>query len=141
MTRKAKVMAKKRVIKKTLGRPTTYTQALVTMAWAYIKNYKTKHGHEFPSVVGLCSVVNRSRSTLYRWSDEHSDIYQKEFKDILAKLNEEQELVLLNNGINGKFNSNITKLVLGKHNYHEKIDTENTANISVTIEKADAGTL
>ncbi len=116
MTRKAKVMAKKRVIKKTLGRPTTYTQALVTMAWAYIKNYKTKHGHEFPSVVGLCSVVNRSRSTLYRWSDEHSDIYQKEFKDILAKLNEEQELVLLNNGINGKFNSNITKLVLGKHN-------------------------
>jgi len=136
-------MAKKKVkaAKNPVGRPVTYTEAVVKVAWAYIENYKTKYKHEFPSVVGLCSVLDRSRSTLYRWADENAGEYHKEFKDVLAKLNETQELVLLNNGINRTFNSNICKLVLGKHGYHEKLDTDQTTKLVVSIGDADAATL
>ena len=40
--------------------------------------------------------------------------------------------MLLNKGIRGEFNSNITTLVLGKHGYHKKVDTELTGNLEVT---------
>jgi hypothetical protein len=32
----------------------------------------------------------------------------------------------LNNGLNSKFNSNITKLVLGKHGYHDRAQQADT---------------
>jgi hypothetical protein len=33
---------------------------------------------------------------------------------------------LLNNGLNGSFNSTITKLILNKHDYTEKSEVHNT---------------
>jgi hypothetical protein len=37
-----------------------------------------------------------------------------------------QSKTLVNNGLNNTFNSAITKLVLGKHGYHEKMDQDIT---------------
>ena len=91
--------------------------------------------------MGLCDVIDRSRTSIYRWGDENSDVYEPEFSDILEKLNTKQQKVLLNNGINGKFNSNITKLVLGKHGFHDKVDTDQTTKLVVSIGDKDAGTL
>lgn len=34
--------------------------------------------------------------------------------------------MLLKNGLNNTFNSNITKLVLGKHGYHDRAQPEST---------------
>lgn len=100
------------------GRPTKWSPELEEQAWAYIEEYE-KHGDAFPSVVGLCKAINRSRSVLYTWASDET----KNFKDILATINEHQELVALNKGITGEYNATIVKLLLGKHGYHDKVDS------------------
>jgi hypothetical protein len=69
------------------------------------------------------SVLGISRDTLYDWA-KHDD---KKFSDILSECNAEQERTLLNMGLIGEYNSNIVKLVLGKHGYNEKQEEEKQA--------------
>jgi hypothetical protein len=101
------------------GRPSTYTDEVIQKAYDYIDNYSSKYGDEIPSVVGLSIVLERARDTMYAWRD---DVEKPEFSDILDIVNAVQQKVLLNKGLNGQFNSNMTKLVLGKHGFHEKQD-------------------
>lgn len=99
-----------------MGRPTDYTENMLRLARRYHVEYKDA-GDEIPSVVGLAAYIGRARTTIHRWANEEG---KEEFRDILDEINETQAQVLVNNGLNGKFNSNITKLVLGKHGYHDK---------------------
>lgn len=101
-----------------MARSSELTDEIIQEAKNYAINF-ADHGHAIPSVVGLCSVINRSRSTIYRWAE----IEGGGFRDILDEINERQELELLNKGLRDDFNSNITKLVLGKHGYHDKSDS------------------
>jgi len=68
-------------------------------------------------VVGLVKYIERSKTCVYEWAKDED---KKEFKDILERINEIQRQVLINKGLSGEFNSNITKLVLGKHGFSEK---------------------
>ncbi len=97
------------------GRPTKLTDELLEIARAYPDTFREEHKHTIPSAVGLARVLGISRSTLYNWADENA-----EFLDILDNVNTQQEMELLNNGLGGAFNAQITKLVLGKHGYHDK---------------------
>lgn len=97
-----------------MARPTKMTPDLLEIARAYPDNFEY-YEHPMPSAVGLARVLRISRSTLYKWADEN-----EAFSDILEDVNTQQELELLNKGITGAFNSQITKLALGKHGYHDK---------------------
>lgn len=97
-----------------MARPTKMTPELLEIAREYPENFGD-HQHAIPSVVGLAKVLGIARSTLYNWGEEH-----EEFLDILEAVNEAQEFECLDRGITGVFNSQITKLVLGKHGYHDK---------------------
>lgn len=99
-----------------VGRPTTYTSEVVEKAKEYLTNYG-EAGDVIPSAVGLAKYIERSRACIYTWSKEEG---KEEFSDILEEVNELQNQVLINKGLSGEFNSNITKLVLGKHGYSEK---------------------
>lgn len=99
-----------------MARPTKYSTALVEKAQHYLDNFE-EYDEVIPSAVGLALVLNITRSTLYEWAKDDN---KKEFSDILDNINKKQEQVLLKNGLNNKFNSNITKLVLGKHGYHDR---------------------
>ena len=101
------------------GRPTDYSPELVAKASEYLDKYE-EQGDMIPSVVGLCKYIGRSRACIYRWAEQED---KKEFSDILDDINETQSRVLINKGLSGDFNSNITKLVLGKHGYHDKQDS------------------
>lgn len=115
------------------GRPTDYKPELVEKAKSYIEKYQ-KQGDMIPSVVGLCKYIGISRSCINRWGTEEG---KEEFKDILDNINETQQLVLINKGLSSEFNSNITKLVLGKHGFHEKQVREHEGEIGFTqIERA-----
>ena len=96
------------------GRPKTLTSEVKKKARDYINDFES-YGHAVPSLVGLCRVINRSRQTLYNWSNDDS-----EFLDILEAINENQELVTLNKSLTGEYNATIAKLLLGKHSYTDK---------------------
>jgi len=115
------------------GRPTDYNEEVLATAQAYLTDYEN-HGHAIPSVAGLAKVLKKSRDTLYDWA-KHKD--KVEFSDILRQIVSDQELVLLNKGLTGAFNAQITKLVLGKHGYTDKQDlTSDGKSIGFTITNA-----
>ncbi len=89
------------------GRPTKYTKELIEKAKDYVDNYM-EHEDMIPSIASLSLVLGVDRSTLYAWEKEY-----KEFSYILADIKAKQEKILINKGLSGDFNSNITKLVLG----------------------------
>lgn len=97
------------------GRPTKLSKEVIQQAWDYVDGFEA-YGHAVPSVVGLCKVINRARSTVYAWSEEENN----EFSDILRAINENQELVTFNRALTGDYNASIAKLLLGKHGYSDK---------------------
>ena len=66
----------------------------------------------------MCKFINRSRSIVYEWRDKKLG----EFSDILAQCMDNQHLELTNRGLKGDHNSAITKLMLTKHGYADKVD-------------------
>ena len=98
------------------GRPTKYTPALLKKANEYLTDYN-HYDAKFRSHVGLSLYLEVNRETLYDWAKQDS---KKEFSNILDRILSVQHEMLVGNGISGEFNSNITKLVLGKHGYHDK---------------------
>lgn len=127
--------------KGSVGRPTKFTPELVKKAQHYLENFDSEeYGDSIPSVVGLALVVGVRRETLHVWANKDGGFYNEEIAEILADLNATQERVLINSGLNGSFNSNITKLVLGKHGYHDKQDTH-VKEFNVNIGGKDADTL
>jgi len=116
------------------GRPTKYNSKVREIAEAYIENYESEHEHAIPSIVGLANILKVQRQTIYNWGDDN-----EEFLDILEEINQKQEIILITKGLKSEFNSNITKLALGKHGYHDKIDNQSTMNVTIT--EKDAGLL
>lgn len=103
------------------GRPTDYTPEIVQKARDYINGDWINLGHKIPSVARLSIHLNLSRTTIYDWASQEG---KEEFTHILNELQAMQEFTLIENGLDGTFNSAIAKLVLGKHGYHEKLDHE-----------------
>lgn len=106
------------------GRPTKYTPELLVAAHDYIDNWSPTPDDVIPEImpshVGLADCLDIRRETLYLWA---KDPEKEEFINILDKVLRKQELILLANGLRKEFDSGITKLVLGKHGYHEKVDS------------------
>jgi len=117
------------------GRPTKYTPEFLTIAKDYLDKFNSKYEDQIPSIAGLAVVSNISRETLRVWGTEEG---KEEFSAILAKILAKQESILINKGLSGEFNSNITKLALGKHGYHEKHDVGGQSDNPVAVVEADA---
>ncbi len=105
-----------------VGRPPKYNKGILEKAYAYLEDYE-QAGDVIPSIVGLALALDLHRETIHAWDREDG---KKEFSDMLEKINQKQQQVLISKGLTGDFNSNITKLVLGKHGFHDKQDTEHT---------------
>jgi len=101
-----------------MARPQEYNEKVLEQTKDYLENFRV-YGDVIPSVAGLALHLNKARSTVYEWR-QHED--KQEFADILHNILSLQEKLLINNGLTGEFNSNITKLVLGKHGYTDKTD-------------------
>lgn len=99
------------------GRPQEYNQNYTEKAEEYLENI----GKDLPSIEGLAVFLEVHRSTIYDWRDKFS-----EFSDILEKLLALQAEKLMNNGLQGKWNATISKLILTKHGYSDKNETDIT---------------
>lgn len=100
------------------GRPTKYTPELLEKCRQYIEQWE-ETGDMIPSNEGLQLFVGISSACLYDWANQED---KKEFSEILEEIQLRQRRRLINGGLSGDLNSNITKLVLGKHGYHDKTD-------------------
>lgn len=85
-----------------------------------------------PKAAGLALHLGVNRSTLYEWAKVHP-----EFSNILERINATQEDRVINKAIEGTYNSNIAKLLLGKHGYKESFDHtsdgEKITSINVSV--------
>lgn len=73
----------------------------------------------YPLVEELALHLGVSRRVLYDWADRY-----KEFLHILEECNDKQASTVLRGSMNGDFNAQISKLMLGKHGYKEMSETD-----------------
>lgn len=109
-----------------IGRPSKYCQELLEAAEAYLVNYEAA-GDLVPSVVGLAISIGISKSTCYEWA-KYED--RKAFSDILTRVENLQEQKLMQGGLGGDFNPAITKMMMTKHGYSDRIETDNKHDVS-----------
>ena len=102
------------------GRPPKW-QDCVDPAWEYINGGFVEENDVMPSVAGLAVFLSCSRESIHTWSPEHQD-----FSDIVKALLAKQEKMLANGGLLNEYNASITKLLLTKHGYSEKVETAHT---------------
>jgi hypothetical protein len=99
------------------GRPSKLTPEIIERAYDYLQHFE-KYGDVIPSAAGLAVISEVSEQTVYNWDCEA----HPEFFGLLAKLKAKQQQVLITKGLSGDFNAAITKLVLSKHGYHDRVE-------------------
>lgn len=111
-------MAKSKRGRENEGRPTDYTEELLSKAQAYLDE-SIDNKEFYPSIAELSFELDIARKTIYEWIGQED---KKQFSDIVEKILTLQEIRLSENGLQGKYNSSITKLMLTKHGYTDKQD-------------------
>lgn len=112
----------------TAGRPTSYTDDLLGKAREYLTDFESQD-EVTPTIAGLSMYIGIARATVYDWASQPE---KQEFSDIVEKVMQKQELMLVSSGLKGDFNASITKLALTKHNYSDKTETDNLHTFDFT---------
>jgi len=108
----------------TKGRPTKLTPELIELAQNYVNEGDTNDPTSLlPTIERLCILLGVHRDTLYAWEKENADI-----SDILTHLRFVQGDKLIQNSLIGRYNANISKMMLSKHGYVEQTATDITTN-------------
>lgn len=107
---------------KKIGRPSELAECLDKAKNYLLGDYKTV-GDIVPSVAGLACYLGKHKSTMYSYAEQ-----SQAFSDTLAAIKTLQENRLINGGLNGSFNSTITKLMLANHGYREKQDIDHQSS-------------
>ncbi len=105
-----------------LGRPTKYDGDMQSKADWYVRSYKELN-EVVPTAAGLCVHLDVNRSTLYEWAAKHPL-----FSNTLDRINQIQELNLVNGSLANTMNANIAKLMLANHGYSDKIQQDNISS-------------
>lgn len=107
-----------------VGRPSQYTPKIVKAAWEYANGGWIAAGDKVPSVAGLACVIGIRRETCHAWASDP----ENEFSNILKVIAEKQERELVNNGLTGDFVAPITKMMLTKHGYSDRVEQDHTSS-------------
>ena len=115
------------------GRPTKFNEELKEKALHYIENFQ-EYGDIVPSIEALALELGVHRSTLHDWATNKDH----PFSDILEKCNQRQVRVLFNGSLSGGMNAQITKLMLGKQGYSEKLEQDHTSSDGTMTPKSNS---
>ena len=121
------------------GRPTKLTEEMFAKAADYVENHES-YGDPVPTAVGLALELGVNRSTCYDWARN-----DERFSAIFTRVEETQERRLVRGGLEGKYNPAITKMMLTKHGYSDKVEQAHTSpdgsmsptRIEITAPNAD----
>jgi hypothetical protein len=119
------------------GRPTKLTEELLEKAKTYLGTcYVTpiyaKSGAlsyadvKLPKIASFALFLGINRDTVYEWCKGDSELAQQ-FADIVKEINTSQEEMLIDKGLGGIFQPKTTGMMLSKHGYSEKIETDLTS--------------
>jgi hypothetical protein len=97
---------------------------MVDEARRYIANHEY-FDDPVPTVAGLACVLGVTRKTIYEWVKDET---KGAFCDILEELGQRQERVLVRGGLGGDFNAPISKMMLTKHGYSDKVENDHTSS-------------
>jgi hypothetical protein len=103
------------------GRPSKYSDELCRKARLYVNGGYAEAGDVVPQIAGLACELGISRDTVYDWA---ADPEKQEFSDIVTQCLGAQERKLFNGSLSGELNPTISKLMLTKHGYSERIQQE-----------------
>jgi hypothetical protein len=92
-------------VKNNVGRPTKYDPKYIKDIENYIADCKSKD--IIPIYEDLTLMFNIHEDTIYEWADKH-----KEFSESLRSVKSLQKIMLFRHGLDGKYNSQIAKLIL-----------------------------
>lgn len=127
-------MKKETKVKNPVGRPNTTAQEQAERcetARKYLLGDWKEFGDVIPSLAGLACYMGKTRETIYAWRDA-----DKNFSDIVLSILAMQERQLLNGGLSGDYNATISKLVLSKHGYSDKVEQDVTSSDGSMTPKA-----
>ena len=126
-----------------MARSIEYTPRHTELAIEYLESCKDSYTErdklkvKLPSIEWLARHFQKEnipvhRSTIYEWKETYP-----EFSDILEAILSEQAERLINSSISGEYNSNIAKLLMGKHWYSDKqeIDQKTDGKIEITFKE------
>lgn len=105
---------------------------------------------KLPSRVGLARFIGIHNDTLIEWckekktdNEERNNLIEQ-FSEIVKDIDDEQHMRLVNNGLGGLYNPKTNSMMLAKHGYSERIETEQNItgvmtvnNISQILDKLD----
>lgn len=107
------------------GRPTKYTPELLEAARAYVGGKWQEAGDVVPTIVGLAIDLDIDEETAHRWGKEEG---KEEFSKLLTRVRDLQHRHLVNKGLGNETNPAITKMMLTKHGYSDKIEQDHTSS-------------
>lgn len=102
------------------GRPSKLDESVYEGSENYLFGGWEEEGDELPTVEGLALYLGVSRSSVKLWASQDD-----RFSATVERIKATQAKRLINKGLNGDFNSAITKLLLNNHGYTEKVETQN----------------
>lgn len=123
------------------GAPTKLTPKTIEKAKGYLEqcedktHFTDKGGVSYtdvrlPSMAGLAKHIGVHKDTIYSWCKEEAELYDKELVQqisvIVKEINTEQEIRLLNGGLGGIYTPKIAGMIMSKHGYSEKTETDIT---------------
>lgn len=108
-----------------VGKPTKLTAEVVAKGHEYLQVWALLGVELIPTAPGLALHVGVSSRSCYSWESEpdKSPLHEQWF-EVMRQMRDQQHQLLLAGGLGGKFNSNIAKLVLTKHGYHDRVQTD-----------------
>lgn len=100
-----------------VGRPSKLDEEMIKKAKDYVENYKDL-GDAVPTLVGLALHLGVSNKTIYNWAVPEND----SFLHIFNMVEQKQHRDLVNGGLVGGFNPAVSKMMLTKHGYSDKVE-------------------
>lgn len=109
-----------------MARPTKYKEEFNSAVDAYLQENQDSIDADsdikvmLPTIEGLAAKLEVNKTTLYEWESKHP-----EFSNALDKIRAEQIKRLINEGLSGRYNPTIAKLMLANnYGYSDKQETD-----------------
>jgi len=103
------------IVKRKSGRPSDYRPELIDKVYEYVE--QAKKGKQLPKRCGLRIYLGYCKNTVLKWERRHKD-----FALALEYLDDVQEGMLVDGGLNKSLSAPITQLILFNHGYKIRKD-------------------